>query len=59
MLDRGKVFLKKLTDARNKVAKITLPYFVDGTVSKKIYYVTLINIKIKKCIISNVFISIY
>jgi len=33
MLDRGKVFLKKLTDARNKVAKITLPFFVDGTVS--------------------------
>lgn len=33
MLDRGKVFLKKLTEARNKVAKITLPYFVDGTVS--------------------------
>lgn len=31
MLDRGKVFLKKLTDARNKVAKITLPFFVDGT----------------------------
>lgn len=33
MLDRGKVFLKKLTEARNKVAKITLPFFVDGTVS--------------------------
>ncbi|XP_025418845.1 translation initiation factor eIF-2B subunit alpha isoform X2 [Sipha flava] len=30
MLDRGKVFLKKLTEARNKVAKITLPFFVDG-----------------------------
>jgi len=35
MLDRGKVFLKKLTEARNKVAKITLPFFVDGTVSIK------------------------
>jgi len=33
MLDRGKVFLKKLTEARNKVAKITLPFFVDGAVS--------------------------
>lgn len=33
MLDRGKVFLMKLTEARNKVAKITLPFFVDGTVS--------------------------
>ncbi|XP_050538849.1 translation initiation factor eIF-2B subunit alpha isoform X2 [Daktulosphaira vitifoliae] len=30
MLDRGKVFLKKLTEARNKVAKITLPFIVDG-----------------------------
>ncbi|XP_050431964.1 translation initiation factor eIF-2B subunit alpha isoform X2 [Adelges cooleyi] len=30
MLARGKVFLKKLTEARNKVAKITLPFIVDG-----------------------------
>lgn len=37
MLDRGKVFLKKLTEARTKVAKITLPFFVDGTVSINMY----------------------
>jgi len=44
MLDRGKVFLKKLTDARNKVAKITLPFFVDGTVSINTYTYCLYNI---------------
>lgn len=46
MLDRGKVFLKKLTEARNKVAKITLPFFVDGIVSinKYIGYILYKNI---------------
>lgn len=32
MLHRGEVFLKKLAEARGKVAKLAAPFIVDGSV---------------------------
>lgn len=44
MLERGKHFLNKLTESRDKVAKTAAPFIVDGSVSN---------------ILMNIFISFY